>query len=254
MAATSWASPATEHPTYCIKRLLAAGVLAGLVAGAAAALFAATAGRGPIRDAIALEDSISHATSGAHHEDLFSRSTQEIGGAVGLIVFGLALGVIFAVVLGAVGPRMAASTPLAASMRLGCTGFMAVVVVPFLKYPANPPAVGDPDTVNERTMLYFAVLALSILLAWAVWRFHRAARLGPIAQVWATAGLYSAGLAVIFLALPASPDAVDAPADLVWRFRLASLGALAVLWAVMALLAGTLLWRPSPESGQRPSE
>ena len=237
-----------------MKRLLAAGSLAGLAGGVASALFAATAGRGPIRDAIALEDSISHATSGAHHEDLFARGTQEIGGAVGLVVFGLALGVIFAVVLGAVGPRMAASTPLAASMRLGCTGFMAVVVVPFLKYPANPPAVGDPDTVNERTVLYFAVLALSILLAWAVWRFHRAARLGPTAQVWATVALYAAGLLVIFLALPATPDTVDAPADLVWSFRLASLGGLAVLWAVMALLAGTLLSRPSPESGQRPSE
>lgn len=237
-----------------MKRLLAAGSLAGLAGGVASALFAATAGRGPIRDAIALEDSISHATSGAHHEDLFARGTQEIGGAVGLVVFGLALGVIFAVVLGAVGPRMAASTPLAASMRLGCTGFMAVVLVPFLKYPANPPAVGDPDTVNERTVLYFAVLALSILLAWAVWRFHRAARLGPTAQVWATVALYAAGLLVIFLALPATPDTVDAPADLVWSFRLASLGGLAVMWAVMALLAGTLLSRPSPESGQRPSE
>ncbi len=227
-----------------MKRLLGAGCLAGLAGGAAAAVFAATAGRGPIRDAIALEESLSHATSAAHHEDLFARGTQEIGGAIGLIVFGLALGVIFAVVLGAVGPRMVASTPLAASMRLGCTGFMAVVVVPFLKYPANPPAVGDPATVNERTTLYFAVLALSILLAWAVWRFHRVARLGPTAQVWATVALCAAGLAVIFLALPTTPDAVDAPADLVWRFRLASLGALAVVWAVMALVTGTLLSRP----------
>ena len=161
-------------------------------------------------------------------------------------MFGLALGVIFAVVLGAVGPRLAASTPLVASVRLGCVGFVAVVVVPFLKYPANPPAVGDPSTVNERTMLYFAVLALSILLAWAVWRFHRAARLAPTAQTWATAALYTAGLIVIFVALPASPDPVEAPADLVWRFRMASLGGLAALWAVLALAAGTLLSR-SPE-------
>ena len=228
-----------------MKRLLAAGSLAGLAAGVASALFAATAGRGPIRDAIALEDSISHATSGAHHEDLFGRGVQEVGGAIGLVVFGLALGVIFAVVLGAVGPRLAASTPLVASVRLGCAGFVAVVVVPFLKYPANPPAVGDPSTVNERTMLYFAALALSILLAWAVWRFHRAARLAPTAQAWATAALYAAGLAVIFLALPANPDDVEAPAELVWRFRLASLGGLAAAWAVLALVTGTLLSRPA---------
>ena len=226
-----------------MKRLLAAGSLAGLAAGVASALFAATAGRGPIRDAIALEDSISHATSGAHHEDLFGRGVQEVGGAIGLVVFGLALGVIFAIVLGAVGPRLAASTPLAASVQLGCAGFVAVVVVPFLKYPANPPAVGDPSTVNERTILYFAALALSILLAWAVWRFHRAARLAPTAQAWATAALYAAGLAVIFLALPASPDPVEAPADLVWRFRLASIGGLAAAWAVLALVTGTLLSR-----------
>ena len=228
-----------------MKRLLAAGTLAGLAAGVASALFAATAGRGPIRDAIALEDSISHATSGAHHEDLFGRGVQEVGGAIGLVVFGLALGVIFAVVLGAVGPRLAASTPLAASVRLGCAGFVAVVVVPFLKYPANPPAVGDPSTVNERTVLYFAALALSILLAWAVWRFHRAARLAPAAQAWATAALYAAGLTVILVALPASPDPVEAPADLVWRFRLASLGGLAAAWAMLALVTGTLLSRPA---------
>ena len=228
-----------------MKRLLAAGTLAGLAAGVASALFAATAGRGPIRDAIALEDSISHATSGAHHEDLFGRGVQEVGGAIGLVVFGLALGVIFAIVLGAVGPRLAASTPLAASVRLGCAGFVAVVVVPFLKYPANPPAVGDPSTVNERTILYFAALALSILLTWAVWRFHRAARLAPTAQAWATAALYAAGLAVILLALPASPDPVEAPADLIWRFRLASLGGLAAAWAMLALVIGTLLSRPA---------
>ena len=227
-----------------MKRILGIGCLAGLAAGAAAALFAATAGRGPIRDAIALEDSISHGTSGAHHDDLFSRGVQEIGGAIGLIVFGLALGVIFAVVLAAVGPRLVASTPLTASIRLGFFGFVAVVLVPFLKYPANPPAVGDPDTVNERTVLYFAVLGLSILLTWAVWRFHLGVSLSPVAKAWATAALYGAGLLVIFLALPGNPDAIDAPADLVWRFRLASLGGLAAAWATLALVTGTLLSRP----------
>ena len=244
-AATSWACPATEHSAGRMKRILGVGCLAGLAAGVAAALFAATAGRGPIRDAIALEDSISHATSGAHHEDLFSRGVQEIGGAVGLVVFGLALGVIFAVVLAAVGPRLAAFTPLAASIRLGFFGFVAVVLVPFLKYPANPPAVGDPDTVNERTLLYFAVLGLSILLTWALWRFHRGVTLAPVAKVWATAALYGAGLLVLFVALPVSPDPIDAPAELVWRFRLASLGGLATAWTVLSLVTGTLLSRPA---------
>ena len=228
-----------------MRRILGIGCLAGLAAGAASAVFAATAGRGPIRDAIALEDSRSHASGGAHHEDLFGRGVQEIGGAVGLVVFGLALGVIFAVVLAAVGPRLAAATPLAASVRVGFFGFVTVVLVPFLKYPANPPAVGDPDTINERTVLYFACLALSILLILAVWRFHRLTAMTPVAKTWAAAALYGAGLAAIFLALPGNPDSIDAPADLVWRFRLASLGGLAAAWTVLALVAGTLPSRPA---------
>ena len=227
-----------------MRRFLAVGAVAGLAAGAASALFMATAGRGPIRDAIALEDSLSHASGGARHEDLFGRGVQEVGGAVGLVVFGLALGVVFAVVLAAVGPRLAASTPLGASIRLGGAGFVTVVLVPFLKYPANPPAVGNPDTINERTLLYFGVLLLSILLTWAVWRFHRTVGLSAVPKAWAATACYGAGLAAIFLALPGSPDAVDAPAQLVWRFRLASLGGLAAAWAVLALVAGTMLSRP----------
>ena len=228
-----------------MRRLLAVGSLAGLAGGLAAALFAATAGRGPIRDAIALEDATSHATAGAHHEDLFGRGVQEIGGAIGLVVFGLALGIIFAVVLAAVGPRLSAPTPMAASVRLGFAGFVSVVLVPFLKYPANPPAVGDPETINERTLLYFAALLLSILLVWGVWRFHRSAGLAPAAKAWTATAIYGAGLAVIFVGLPANPDPLDAPADLVWRFRMASLGGLASAWAVLALVAGSLLSRPS---------
>ena len=227
-----------------MRRLLGVGCLAGLAAGAAAALFAATVGRGPIRDAIALEDSRAYASGGAHHEDLFGRGVQEIGGAVGLIVFGLALGVIFAVVLAAVGPRLTAATPLGASVRLGLAGFVSVVLVPFLKYPANPPAVGDPDTVNERTLLYFACLALSILLTLAVWRLHRTTRLAPVPKAWAAAACYGAGLLVIFVALPGNSDAIDAPADLVWRFRLASLGSLAAAWTMLSMVMGTLLSRP----------
>ena len=111
--------------------------------------------------------------------------------------------------------------------------------------------MGDPSTVNQRTVLYFSVLGLSILLTWAVWRFHRGVRLAPTAKAWATAALYGAGLLLLFLVLPASPDTVDAPADLVWRFRLASLGALAAAWTVLALVTGTLMSRPAPAKSER---
>ena len=232
-----------ERPVITMRRILWIGCLAGLAAGAAAALFAATAGRGPINDAIAAEDGHSHAASGTHHEELFSRGVQEIGGALGLILFGLALGIVFVMVLTSVGPRLAVSTPMGASARVALVGFVTVVLVPFLKYPANPPAVGDPDTVNERTLTYLACLALSILLTLGVWAFGRRVEMAATARAWAAAALYTAGLALILVALPANSDPIELSADLVWRFRLASLGSLAAAWTVLALVTGTLLSR-----------
>lgn len=227
-----------------MKRLLATGCTAGLAGGVAWALFAATVGRGPINDALAWEDQRSGVSGASHHEELFTRGVQEVGGAIGMILFALALGVAFAVVLGAVGPKLDAATPMAASVRFAAVGLVTVVLVPFLKYPANPPAVSDPETINERTVLYLAALALSILLTAAVWRFRRSTRLSPVARAWATTALYAAGLAVILVGLPANTDPLDAPAQILWRFRLASLGGLVVLWTVLALVTGTLLSRP----------
>lgn len=237
-----------------MRRMLGIGALAGLAAGAASAAFLATVGRGPIADAIALEEARDHASGAAHHQDLFSRGVQEIGGMLGLIVFGLALGIIFAVVLAAVGPRLGAATPMGAAVKLGWAGFATVALIPFLKYPANPPAVADPDTVNQRTLAYFAVLGLSILLTLAVWCLHDRLRAGSSAKAWAAAALYCAGLAVIFLALPADPDPLDAPANLVWRFRMASLGGLAAAWTALALTTGALLSRQPPGAPSQPAD
>ena len=39
----------------------------------------------------------------------------------------------------------------------------AVTVAPWLKYPPNPPAVGDPDTVGERERLYVLMIVLAAL-------------------------------------------------------------------------------------------
>ncbi len=226
-----------------MKRFLIAGLFAGLAAGAAAALFAATVGRGPTLDAIAFEEEASHESGMAHHDELFSGGVQELGGAVGLIVFGVGLGVIFAVVLAAVGSRTGATSPMGASLRLALAGFITIVVVPFIKYPPNTPGVSDPDTINERTLLYFALLAGSILLTLAVWTFCRSTSLQAVPRAWATAAIYGAGLAAMLLILPDVTPLVEAPAELVWRFRLASLGGLASAWAMLGLVTGSLLTR-----------
>jgi Probable cobalt transporter subunit (CbtA) len=114
-----------------------------------------------------------------------------------------------------------------------------------LKYPANPPAVGDPDTVGQRTVLYLILLAIGVLVIYIAWRVARVLREAGWPQhhrVPVVAGGVVAALALAYAVLPASPDAIpdDVPADLLWRFRVTSLAGLAIMWATLGLAFGWL--------------
>lgn len=129
-------------------------------------------------------------------------------------------------------------------MALAAVGFMALSLVPALKYPANPPGVGDPTTVGRRTVLYLSLLTWSLLSTWCWWRLWARLRAWPEhRRVAATTALYAVLVGAAFVLLPGSPDVVDAPATLVWRFRIASLGGAAVFWAVLGWVLGCLARR-----------
>ena len=38
---------------------------------------------------------------------------------------------------------------------IALSGFIAIYAVPILRYPANPPSIGNPDTIGMRTAIYF---------------------------------------------------------------------------------------------------
>jgi predicted cobalt transporter CbtA len=214
------------------------GVIAGVAGGVASALFLLLVGERTIGDAIRLEEA-----RGGGGEEVFSRGVQTAGGALGVILVSVALGVIFAATFAAVRHRLPGRDDWQRSVTWAATAFVVVYLVPFAKYPPNPPAVGDPDTIDERTLLYVAILA------WAVGSAYVAARLGgwlrarqfadPARQS-AVAGAFVVLVAVGYMVLPGSPDAVEAPATLIWRFRLASAGGAFMLWAVTGAVFGWL--------------
>jgi predicted cobalt transporter CbtA len=119
----------------------------------------------------------------------------------------------------------------------------ALTVAPWLKYPPNPPAVGDPDTLARRQALYVAIIVLA-----AVWGVAAAA----LSTRWRRDGWPEArrtvavvAVAVVPLALamavlPGAPDPVTVPATLLWSFRLASLSGNLLLWTVITLGFGWL--------------
>jgi predicted cobalt transporter CbtA len=217
------------------RRVLRQGVLAGVAGGAALALVLRLVGEGPLGRAVSLE--------GARGGDMFSRGAQQLGGMVAALLYGAAVGALFSIAYAAVRHRLRAMDDWRAAVALAAAGFVGVFLLPFLKYPANPPTVGDPDTIGRRTALYLVAVAWSLVATWAGWRGWRAlvARGLPVHQaVPATLALW-VGLAVVGLAtLPSNPDPVNAPATLIWQFRLSSAAGAATYWSVMGMVFGWL--------------
>ena len=110
----------------------------------------------------------------------------------------------------------------------------------------NPPAVGNPDTIGERTILFVGMIVLSVLLGIAAVILGR--RLAPGWGNWnasITAGVaFVAVMAVTMAVLPSGDNTPKGfPANDLWEFRIASIGTQAVLWAAFGLLFGYLAER-----------
>jgi predicted cobalt transporter CbtA len=226
------------------------GAIAGLAGGAASALFLLLVGERTIGDAIHLEEA-----RGEGGNQMFSRGVQTFGGALGVILVSIALGVLFAVTFAAVRHRVPGRNDWQRSIIWAATAFGVVYLVPFAKYPPNPPAVGNPDTIDERTILYLAMLAWSIgaaFFATRVGSWMRTRQYADPARQSAVVVSWLVLVAIGFMVLPGSPDAVTAPATLIWRFRLASAGGALALWAVTGVVFGLLSLTAAKDSaGER---
>jgi hypothetical protein len=221
--------------------LLLRGLLAGLLAGVIAGGVAFLLGEPHIDAAIAVEESAaaSETTAGHSHGDdeaLVSRTGQKFGLFLATGLTGLAMGAVFATV--AHYARRFSQLP-AATFALVLAGAMwlGLAAVPFFKYPANPPAVGDPETINQRTWLWLAavVLGFAAVLAAAYVR-HLGARWTMTTRAAASLGAFLAVVTVGYLALPTMDEVgADFPATLLWQFRISSFATQATLWLALGL-------------------
>ena len=225
-----------------VGKLLVRGMLAGVVAGLLTFAFARVAGEPQVEHAISFEEKAQAAKGEAPEPELVSRSTQSgLGLLTGVVVYGTAIGGLFALVFAYAQGRVrtAGAQPLAAWLALA--GFVAIVLVPTLKYPANPPSVGDPETIGMRTGLFFLMLACSIIamvIASKV-RGALAARLGAWNASLAAGAVFVILAALAIALLPEINEVpADFPATVLWKFRVAALGMQAVMWTALGSLFG----------------
>lgn len=230
-----------------VRSLLVRGMLAGFLASVLAFGFAKMVGEPQVEAAIAVEEQMAEAMGGSHaHEmpELVSRNVQSgLGLLVGLGVFGSAVGGLFALGFAAVYGRVGAIGARATSLILALLGYIAIVLVPFLKYPPNPPGVGDPSTIGMRTALFFTMIGLS--LAAMVIALVLARRFVLRVGAWrAWLGAGALFLVLTALAQALLPDINEIPghfpAVLLWQYRVAAFGIQAVMWGALGLLFASL--------------
>ncbi|MFH9796435.1 CbtA family protein [Streptomyces virginiae] len=226
------------------RTLLVRGMLAGLLAGVAAFLVAYLLGESKVDAAIAIEEAAAAAGHDHGGEAPVSRALQATAGlGTGVVLYGVALGGIAALVHCFALGRIGRFGPRATAVVVTAGLWVTVTLVPYFKYPANPPAVGDPDTAARRTALYLLMIVLTALLAAGAVVLGR--RLAPGLGNWnaslAAGGGFVVAIGISYAVLPGVNEVpAGFPAALIWDFRLASLAIQTTLWTTFGLAFGFL--------------
>jgi hypothetical protein len=273
------------------KRLILRGVAAGGIAGLLCFIFARIFAEPVIQAAINYQNGRDVAQAALDKAaglppptpgpDIFSRTVQaDVGAGVGLILFGAAMGALFAVAFILIGRKVRVSPRVLALLVAG-GGFLGMYLVPFLKYPANPPSIGNPATIHQRGGLYLAMVAISLgglILAGIAARRLRD-RLGLWNAVIVAGIAYAVLIGVAMAILPPlghlhanviaygrhmteTPGPLrnpkgqivfpGFPADVLFNFRLYSIINQLILWSGIGLIFGLLADRLLAAQSRRP--
>jgi predicted cobalt transporter CbtA len=237
-----------------MPRLLKIAVVAGLVAGLLVGGFHSLFTVPVIERAMALEEERAAAEAGApaaggKDAPLVSLGVQRIGMAVGTVIYGAILGLVFAAGYTLLLRAVPHWQPPYLAMAVGALGFWSISLFPFIKYPLNPPGVGDEGTLLSRQLfqtMFFILSAAGVAgLLLGVRRVNSAAaEISQRMRLYAIVFLaYGAFALIMVFAFPGNPDPVPVPVDLLELFRVLTMVGQFLLWALLAAgVALTLTW------------
>lgn len=233
------------------RTLLLRGMLVGIVAGLLAFAFARWIGEPQVERAIVFETSLDQAhgesPSPEPEPEVVSRKIQRsLGLLTGIVTYGAAIGGLFGLTFAFSAGRVGIDGPRMLSAFLSLLGFVTIVLVPQLKYPANPPSVGNPDTIGTRTAAFFLIIVFSVavmVLSIQVGK-HLIARYGSWNGSLLATAMFLIIVSIVSHFLPEIDEIPTGfPVTLMWRFRVAAFEIQAVLWATLGLLFGWLTER-----------
>jgi predicted cobalt transporter CbtA len=165
-------------------------------------------------------------------------------------ILGLSIGSLFGIVFAYTHSSVPGSNNKKKALIVAGIMWFVLFLMPALKYPANPPAVGDPETIYYRQSLYVAFLAISGFSALGLAFLYR--KMGALNIKKAIIPIaYAAIISGAYLAMPANPDPINAPMDLVIGFRITSAVTISMFWGLLGVIFGTFWDKLNPSKTAR---
>jgi len=229
--------------TIFIAITLLAGAIAGTILGA----INQVAVEPYINHAVELEMQNTNQSSQIINPAEFTayRLWQRGGEIVAGTILGLSIGSLFGIVFAYTHNSVPGSNNKKKALIVAGIMWFVLVLIPALKYPANPPAVGDPETIYYRQSLYVAFLVISGFSALGLAFLYRKMGALNIKKAIIPAA-YAAIISGAYLAMPANPDPINAPMDLVMGFRITSAITISMFWGLLGVIFGTFWDKLNP--------
>ncbi|QLH11320.1 CbtA family protein [Nitrosarchaeum sp. AC2] len=173
------------------------------------------------------------------------RYWQKGGQVLAGAILGTSIGALFGIVYAYSRSSLPGRTDLKKTFTLAAIMWLAIYFIPFLKYPANPPTVGDPETVILRSILYLSFITISGFGAVGFYQLYK--KLQSQKKIVSFVG-YAIFISTVFVVMPPNPDEISAPMELVNDFRTMSVIAVSVFWVSVATILGVFWSKFRPDS------
>ena len=171
------------------------------------------------------------------------RDWQKGGQLLAGVILGTSIGALFGIVFALSRNSLPGNDNIKKALILAGIMWFTIYFIPFLKYPANPPTVGDADTVVLRAILYLSFIAISGFAAVGFYKLSKIFKGNK--KVVALVG-YLVFISAVFVLMPDNPDDITAPMDLVNGFRIMSVLGVSAYWISVGLFLGVLWNRFKP--------
>ena len=177
------------------------------------------------------------------------RDWQKGGQILAGVILGVSVGSLFGIVFAYARNSLPGNNDVKKSLVLAGMMWLTIYLIPFLKYPANPPTVGDGETVVLRAILYLSFIAISGIGAFGFYKISKKFKANK--KLISLAG-YAVFISVVFVAMPENPDEITAPMSLVNEFRIMSALGVTSFWISIGIILG-MFWnklQPHKETTQ----